>query len=70
MTTALISLLQETAILALLITSGLLPWWAVGRAAIPARERLPAHQLGWAGHLATLHRGATSPIWTPPHLRD
>lgn len=59
--------LRDLMLLAVLLLAALAPWWFVGRAAIPSRERLPVRLLGWGGIHATLRRGASSPIWSPPH---
>lgn len=64
--TTLISL-QDIIALAVLLAAGHIPWWLAGRAAIPARERLPVRELGWIGIYATLRRGASSPSWSRPN---
>lgn len=63
----LLLVLRDILLLSVLLSAALLPWWAVGRALIPARERLPVRELGLGGIHATLRRGAAAPVWSPPH---
>lgn len=53
-------------LLTLLLVS-LAPWWLAGRYSIPARERLPVHELDPPTVALTLRRGADA--FVPAHLR-
>lgn len=52
------SILAAVVILAVLLVAGLSPWWVAGRYVGTTHERTALKDLGLAGVIATLRRGA------------
>ncbi|WP_338749667.1 hypothetical protein [Janibacter alittae] len=52
------SILATITVLAVLLVAGLSPWWVAGRYLTPGTERVALNELGLAGIVDTLRRGA------------